>query len=1113
MDWLIAWGVNNAVGFLFKPVMQKFAEDLGKDVLKDVLKDVVKGLPGNILGRLQKDEINKAVGKAFKEFLEIFQQELLYDLEESEVKKYNQSLKKFLGIDDVKVILGSAFHPDIEIIDTKNLEKIWYEKNLLQLPEGFDWRRLNKPYVRKVKAIIRESDELREIFDSYQLEEIADNTKQIAGIAPDFDLPRYQEALGQKYGYLKLDSLDASGSAYNELKLRSTFIIQNVREFERLIPQALERTKEYQKWLWDNQEEAEFDIQELENYRKFYTEAPIVPVTDIINNRRSRDYTIILGDPGAGKSTLLQFLALNWAESTLSNSFSQPIPILIELRIYVRQFEKDKCKNFLDYLHQAPGAICHLNQLKLDEQLKAGNALVMFDGLDEIFDKAKREDIIADIIRFTDKYPSVQVIVTSRVIGYKPERFRNAEFRHFMLQDFDGEQIQDFINRWHQLAFNDKDDAELKKARLNRALKSSKAIQELAGNPLLLTMMAILSRHRELPRDRSTLYEKAAEVLLQQWDAERYLIDAKIAKFPIDLTDKQAMLRLVAYQMQANEKGLTGNLINGDDLQQIFQGYLEKVGYQKLDARIAAKELINQLRERNFILCHAGDNYYAFVHRTFLEYFCAEAFRRQFEKEKSLSLEELKTEVYGKHWLDVAWHEVLKLIAGALDVKFMGEIIEYLIGIDGEEEKFRNIFLAAGCLGEVRERKSGNIYALDRKLLGIVKGLVSYGLLNIKTKTANENVEEIRILAVSTIAATWNEDPDTLTILKQRAQTDDEWSVRLAAVKELVRDFKDDPDTLLILKQCALTDNDWSVRLMAVQELVRNFKDNPHTLPILKQRALNDSESFVRCAAVVELTDNFKDYPDILPWLKKLALTDDDWYVRGAVVQQLAENFKNDVDTLPWLKQHALIDVHENVRGVVVQQLARNFKNDPDTLPWLKQCIQTDDEWYVRSIAVEVLVRNFKDNPDTLPWLKQFALTDKNLDVRLAAIEELVRNFKDASDTLPWLKQLALTDQNLDVRSAAVEELACNFKDDPDTLPWLKKLATTNAHWSVRRAAVVELARNFKDSRDTLPILKQRAQNDKDRFVRCTVVQELAIGWNNEPGMFEFFNDIAVNDS
>ena len=901
IDWLIAWGASNAVGFLFKPVMQKFAEDLGKDVLEDVLKDVVKGLPGNILGRLQKDEINKAVGKAFKEFLEIFQQELLYDFDENHVEQYNKSLKKFLGIDDVKAILGSAFHPDIESIDNKRLEYIWYNKNLLQLPESFDWRRLNKPYCRKVKAIIRESDELREIFDSYKLEEIADNTKQIAGISPDFDLPRYQEALRQKYGHLKLDSLDTSGSAYNELRLRSTFIIQNVREFEKLLPQALENAKEYQKWLRDNQEEAKFDIRDLECDRQAYLEAPMILVTNIINNRKSRNYNVIIGNPGAGKSTLLQFLALNWAESTLSNSFSQPIPILIELRTYVRQFDKDKCKNFIDYL----------NQIKLDGLFKAGNALVMFDGLDEIFDRAKREDIITDIIRFTDKYPNVQVIVTSRVIGYKSERFRNAEFRHFMLQDFDSEQIQDFINRWHQLAFNDKADAELKKARLNRALKSSKAIQELAGNPLLLTMMAILSRHRKLPRDRSTLYEKAAEVLLQQWDAERYL-EGKIS---IDLTDKQAMLRQVAYQMQANDKGLTGNLIHYDDLHQIFQSYLERIGYRKLEARNTAKELINQLRERNFILCHAGDNYYAFVHRTFLEYFCAEAFRYQFEKEQKLTLEQLKTKIYGKHWHDEAWDEVLKLIAGAIDVKFVGEIIEYLIGIDGEEEKFHNIFLAAGCLGEIRERKSGNISLLDRRLLDVVKGLVNYGFYseldlinssivdNENIKTDNEKVREIRALAVATISTTWNDMYDIPLWLKQRAQTDLDWDVRVAAVKELARNFKDDSGTLPILKQCALTDTDRDVRSTAVEELAREWKNEPGMFEFFYNITVNDSfkrssniyaerETNPRQTALKVIHKYYPNYPQTLPLLEDRAENDPDEQLREWAKKIIDSNFQ-----------------------------------------------------------------------------------------------------------------------------------------------------------------------------------------------------------------------------
>jgi predicted NACHT family NTPase len=1042
MEWLALWGIQTAVGFLFTDVMKKFAEDLGKDLLKDVLKDVLKGLPGNILQLLQKKEIDIAVGKAIAEFLKILQQELIIaDLAEDDVRQYNSSLTKFLRIDKVQEVLGSAFNPECKSIDTQILERIWYEQNLLALPEDFDWRRLNKPYINQVKAIINESDKLRNAFDSRNIEKTADNTEQLVGVPTDFDLPRYQEGIRQKYGYLKLDSLDTSGSAYNELRLQQVFIAQNVRECVKVLPHVFERSKEYQKYLNETGKDAEIiDKNELERYQKSYSETAIRSVIDIINEKQNRNYLVILGDPGAGKSTLLQFLALNWAESKLTNYFNQPIPILIELRTYARQFNEKHCKSFLEYLHNAPGTICHLNQLKLHEQLQKGNALVMFDGLDEVFDPAQREDIINDIIRFTDEYPDIQVIVTSRVIGYKDERFRNSEFRQLMLQDFDDEQIQDFINRWHRLTFNDSSDAEDKKSRLERGIERSKAIKELAGNPLLLTMMAILNRHRELPRDRSTLYEKASEVLLQQWDAERHLTDARISKFAIDLSDKQAMLRQVAYQMQANEKGLTGNLINGNDLQQIFQGYLETIGNTKLDAREAAKVLIEQLRQRNFILCHAGDNYYAFVHRTFLEYFCAEAFRDLFESKQKLTLEQLKTEVFG-HWHDESWHEVLRLIAGVINVKFVAEIIEYLIGIDGEANKFSNLFLAAGCLAEVRERKNRDIYAQDRRLFEVIKNLIGYGFyrdrafFNIEYLQAdNKNVTEIRTLAVTTIVTTWNDDPDTLPWLKQRAQTDDNWDVRYAAVRELARNFKDDPDTLPILKQRAQTDDNWNVRRAAVKELVRNFKDDPDTLSWLKQRAQTDDNSSVRLAAVEELARNFKDDLDTLPILKQSAQTDDNWNVRRAAVQELVRNFKDDPDTLSWLKQRAQTDDNSSVRLAAVEELARNFKDDLDTLPILKQSAQTDDNSSVRRAAVEELVRNFKDETGIFELFCHVAVNDPfqrseseygqyETNPRQTALEVILKHYPKHSDTLALLRDRTQNDPDEKLREWAKNKL------------------------------------------------------------------------------------------
>jgi predicted NACHT family NTPase len=94
-----------------------------------------------------------------------------------------------------------------------------------------------------------------------------------------------------------------------------------------------------------------------------------------------------------------------------------------------------------------------------------------------------------------------------------------------MLQDLDDDQIGAFLDRWHEVTFDQaqKTDAESKRERLDKAIKTSKSIRQLAGNPLLLTMMAVLNRHRELPRHRVTLYHQCSELLLHQWDTERAL--------------------------------------------------------------------------------------------------------------------------------------------------------------------------------------------------------------------------------------------------------------------------------------------------------------------------------------------------------------------------------------------------------------------------------------------------------------------------------------------------------------------------------------------------------------------------------------------------------------
>ncbi|MBD1888652.1 HEAT repeat domain-containing protein [Coleofasciculus sp. FACHB-SPT9] len=994
VDWLLVWGVSQAVGGLVYPIVQDLAKEGAKDFAKDFFKDSLK----HVVLR-EKDPRQVAAGKAINEFLQLVQQELKdTDVSDEQLQQYTKPLKEFLQNKSVKEILGSAFKDDCQALDTKTLAQTWNQLDLSPLlPKEFDWDLVGKLYRKKVKAIIRELPELRVIYDSKNIEAIQENTKELAGIPTEFDLRRYQEGLREQYSNLNLDSLDTSVYDYREkLKVWQIFVAQDVRECQEYLPQVYEIPKEHQKRLREsNQLEADVNPEEWQRYKEVYYQQPVRSVLDIVNDYQTYPYVVILGDPGSGKSTLLQYIALNWARTPLNTVIEQSIPLLIELRTYIRNRDSGECKDFLEFFHKGRGIVCRLNQHELHELLKGGKVLVMFDGLDEVFDPGKREEIITDIHRFTNDYPKVRVIVTSRIIGYKPQRLRDAQFRHFMLQDLETEQIEDFIYRWHELTFTDETDKIRNRERLQRAIETSSAIGELARNPLLLTMMAILNLNQELPRDRPELYNQASRLLLHQWDVKQKLLEnSRIDSVTIDYKDKQAILRQVAYQMQASEKGLAGNLISADNLEKVLTGYVKTIEVEQ--ARTVARVLIEQLRHRNFILCFLGADYYAFVHRTFLEYFCASEFVWQFEKERNLSLEQLKTEVFGKHWQDESWHEVLRLIAGMINTKFAGEILDYLMAQKGEDEKFINLFLAAECLSEVRNRSS--IAAITDQLLNQVKGLTQYDLpYSYKFYEYEANlVREIRTQAVSSVATTWKDDPDTLPWLKQRAQADDDSDVREAAVQELARGWKDDPDTLPWLKQRAQADDGLAVRYAAVRELACGWKDDPDTLPWLKQRAQADDDWRVRYAAVQELARGWKDDPDTLPILKQRAQADDDWRVRYVAVQELARGWKDDLDTLPILKQQAQADDNSDVRQAAVQELARGWKDEPGMFEFLCNCALKDSfkreydfQTNPRTIALETIIKNYPDHPQTLPLLRDRSLNDPDQKVREFATEKL----------------------------------------------------------------------------------------------------------------------------
>ncbi|MCZ8065617.1 MAG: NACHT domain-containing protein [Microcystis sp.] len=915
VDWLIVWEVTASAGSLVLSVMQELAKEGAKDYGKEFFKNSL----GKVSHLLEKDVQKKAYGKAMKEFLALFQQQLeMADLEDDQIKNFEKPLNTFIKDEQVEPILGDAFDIDCQVLDTLTLAQSWQRLNLPPLPAEFNWEKLGKFYLRKTQEIIQNSEKLRAVFLVKLQNKDSQNIQEIAGVKTDYNLDNYAEGLKKEYGHLKLECLDTT--TYEQIKLWRMFVPQNVRRCKQFIPQLYELPKEGPQGLVDRGEITQAELEqiqaELERKRREYLNEKLDPVLNIVN---SSEYprTVILGDPGAGKSSLLQYLALNWAEKELSHRVLLPLPLLIELRIYARDKDEKKCKNILEFFHQG-NLICHLNQLALDDKLKKGQVVVLFDGLDEVFNPQLRQEIVTDIKRCSIEYPQVPIIVTSRSLGYKAEELNHAGFDHFMIQDLDKDQIEDFIKRWHDLAFENRDDKTQKQERLQKAIKESKAIRQLAGNPLLLTMMAILNRTQELPRDRSKLYEKASEVLLHQWDFEtkKGLIDPELKKYlyNIDLRDKRDILRLVASAMQAGEKGLAANLIYKEELENILTQYLEKTEINKRVASDLTDLIIKQLRYRNFILCSLGGNAFAFVHRTFLEYFCACEFYERFKNRgfpDGITLEELKTKVFGEHYSDPVWKEVLCLLMGMLSAEFPKEVAEelinYLIDMEEKDKGFAHLFLAADCYGELRNQ---SIYVeLSQRLLDSLQSLTKssyrYADTDFKEKT------------VAKIGAIWQDHRTGWSVLQAIATERNVWYVQDQAVIQLSRIAKIHSEALVYLQEFARQG-----KSEAIEALATHWRDNPQTLPIIQQQA-NKGKSL----AIQALVTHWRDNPQTLPIIQQQANKG-----QSKAIEALANHWRDNPQTLPIIQQQANKGEHR-----AIEALANHWRDHAQTLPIIQQ--------------------------------------------------------------------------------------------------------------------------------------------------------------------------------
>jgi 3-methyladenine DNA glycosylase AlkC len=993
----------------------KLTQAAAEDYVKDFFKDCLKGTVALANPAVTK----KAVGSALKEFLEIAIEELEdKGLSGAEIRDryYDLALVEFVKDEAVKPFLGQAFEQDCRVVDWGALAGIWGRSQLRGkafpvMPNEFDWAEVGKAYLKKVRKIVRDTPELRSLLEIALAEQQTESLKALAGVNPGFDVAKYRQSLQCSYGALKLHTLDSTDRA-DPMKLWNMFIEQTVREalppLRYEIPLDVKRQLQAEGGL-----ERDLSPEDLAHYRQEYFQQPVCKVLVALADAPK---AMILGDPGAGKSTLLQYLALQWVEGAAS-----ALPLLIELREYALA----GVNGFLEFFHRGRGADWQFDAVRLDEYLRSQPTVVMFDGLDEVFDRSTQGTIVDEIVRFGQTYPLAQVLVTSRIIGYNPERLQQAEFKQFTIQPLDQKDRHEFIDRWYDLALGSDPDKARLVTRLKDAIANSKAIQNLADNPLLLTMMAILNRRQELPRDRADLYDQASRVLLYHWD-----VDHKRLQLPMDAIgrrEKQEMLRLIAYAMQTSEEGLKGNLIGADRLTRILTDYLRDQGFEA--PREKANGLIEQLRHRNWILCDRGADTYGFVHRTFLEYFCAMEIVHRFEKTRTMTFEQLRDEVFGGHWQDETWHEVLKLICGAIDPEFASQLIKNLVNLERTDarknwfsvKEVGNLILALDCLEEVKNRSTSA--DISEAILAAVKQKVEDPLIN------SGNLQDTKKLA-ETFGRVLRGDSTILCWLKDCLEGvyTEEVHTHYFASCALVKGWKQDPNILSILMNCVQQGHVSQSARTAALAIVEDWKSHPDVLPFLKHLAQESLNSRTRGAALLALSQAYREDSHIL-LLLKAAQEDKEYYVRGVAIESLAQSYKTDSETILILRKSQK-DEHQYVRGIATRELGEYCGEHPDILSLIVTTALIDQDWRVRGIAAELIIKHRQEISEAFKILRQIAMEDPyerkaefESNPRLLTSQALLRYYPTHPKTLELLHDRALNDPDDQLRTWAQEQL------------------------------------------------------------------------------------------
>ncbi|WYM02142.1 MAG: NACHT domain-containing protein [Gloeotrichia echinulata CP02] len=314
------------------------------------------------------------------------------------------------------------------------------------------------------------------------------------------------------------------------------------------------------------------------------------------------DKLMILGKPGTGKTTFLKWLAI---KCNLGEWRGDRVPIFISLKEFAETKKQPGLKSYVAKQLKNCGVV---EPQTVETLLNQGRVMVLLDGLDEVR-AADLDRVLPEIRRFTTRFYGNYFIITSRIAA---QEYIFEQFTEVEIADFNHQQITDFATKWFQVK------NPVQTERFLAKIQESKTLQELATNPLMLTLMSLIFEQRsDFSVRLAEVYQEGLDIFLKKWDAQRHIQREQV--YQLRPQHKEELLIKIAKTTW--EQG--NYLFNQKFIQQQITEYIHNLQQRNTDQellQIDSETILKSMIAQHGLLVEQARGVYSFSHVAFQQY-------------------------------------------------------------------------------------------------------------------------------------------------------------------------------------------------------------------------------------------------------------------------------------------------------------------------------------------------------------------------------------------------------------------------------------------------------------------------------------------------------------